>query len=95
MPVRPDRAAGLGRSGDPALPVGTAMFMGAIGAIGGVRPARRFEMAPEDPVLGRTLRDAYDVRVLPIVVCRCLAQAQRQNRGGTIPVLQSASPNPK
>jgi hypothetical protein len=62
-----DYATELGQSGDPGLPVGTAMFMGAIGAIGGVRPARRFEMALEDPVLGRTLSHAYDVHVLPIV----------------------------
>jgi hypothetical protein len=43
------------------------MFMGAIGAIGGIRPSPRFEMALEDPVLGRSLHHAYDVRVLPIV----------------------------
>jgi hypothetical protein len=60
-------AAELGQSGERALPVGTVMFMGAIGAIGGVRPARRFEMTLEDPVLGRTLSHAYDVRALPIV----------------------------
>jgi hypothetical protein len=43
------------------------MFCGAIGAIGGIRPARRFEMTLEDPVVSRTLRHAYDVCVLPIV----------------------------
>jgi hypothetical protein len=43
------------------------MFMGAIGAIGGIRPADRFEMMLEDPVLGRTLHHAHDVRALPIV----------------------------
>jgi hypothetical protein len=62
-----DHAAQSGQSGDPALPVGTVMFMGAIGAIGGIRPAPRFEMTLEDPVLGRTLQHAYDIRVLPIV----------------------------
>jgi Protein of unknown function (DUF2848) len=62
-----DHGAGLGRSGDPALPVGTVMFMGAIGAIGGIRPAARFEMSLDDPVLGRTLHHAYDVCALPIV----------------------------
>jgi hypothetical protein len=62
-----DYAAGLGRSGAPALPVGTVMFMGAIGAIGGIRPAARFDMTLEDRVLGRTLHHAYDVRALPIV----------------------------
>jgi Protein of unknown function (DUF2848) len=43
------------------------MFCDAIGAIGGIRPAARFEMELEDPVLGRALRHAYDVRALPIV----------------------------
>lgn len=62
-----DYGGSLGRSGDPRLPVGTVMFMGAIGAIGGIRPSTRFEMELEDPVLGRTLRHAYEVRTLPIV----------------------------
>jgi hypothetical protein len=62
-----DYAAGLGRSGEPRLPVGTVMFMGAIGAIGGIRPASRFQMSLEDPVLGRTLTHAYAVCALPIV----------------------------
>ena len=60
-------AAELGLADQRELPVGTAMFCGAIGAIGGIRPAPRFEMELEDPVLGRTLTHAYDVRVLPIV----------------------------
>ena len=37
------------------------------GAIGGNRPGTRFEMELEDPVLGRTLRHAYDIKVLPVV----------------------------
>jgi hypothetical protein len=49
------------------LPVGTVMFMGALAAIGGIRPAPRFETELADPVLGRSLHHAYDVRVLPIV----------------------------
>lgn len=49
------------------LPVGTAMYCGTPAAIGGIRPASRFEMELEDPVLGRTLRHAYDVEVLPVV----------------------------
>jgi Protein of unknown function (DUF2848) len=63
-----DYVADLGLTNLPQLPVGTVVFMGAIGAIGGIRPAPRFEMALEDPVLDRTLRHAYDVRALPIVV---------------------------
>jgi hypothetical protein len=61
-------AAELGDAGDPVLPVGTVMFCGTIGAIGGIRSAPRFEMELEDPVLGRTLRHAYDIRALCIVV---------------------------
>ena len=49
------------------IPVGTVMFLGAIAAIGGIRPAPGFEMTLEDPILGRTLHHAYDVRTLPIV----------------------------
>ena len=54
-------------TGSYTLPVGTAMYCGTPAAIGGIRPATRFEMELEDPVLGRTLRHAYDVEVLPVV----------------------------
>ena len=50
-----------------ALPAGTVMFGGTLGAIGGIRPATRFEMELEDPVLGRTMRHGYDIDVLPVV----------------------------
>ena len=33
---------------------------------GGVRPAARFEIELEDPVLGRRLRHGYDIAVLPL-----------------------------
>lgn len=49
------------------LPVGAVMFGGTLGAIGGIRPAARFEMELEDPVLGRTMRHGYDIDVLPVV----------------------------
>lgn len=49
------------------LPPGTAMFCGTPGTIGGIRPGTRFEMELEDPVLHRTLRHAYDIKVLPVV----------------------------
>lgn len=49
------------------LPPGTAMFGGTLGAIGGIRPASRFEMELTDPVLGRSIRHGYDVTVLPVV----------------------------
>ena len=49
------------------LAPGTLMFCGTLGAIGGIRPASRFEMELEDPVLGRRMRHAYDIDCLPIV----------------------------
>lgn len=54
-------------TGTDTLPPGTAMYCGTPGAIGGIRPGTRFEMELEDPVLGRTLRHAYDIEVLPVV----------------------------
>jgi hypothetical protein len=51
----------------PALPPGSAMFCGTLGAIGGIRPSTRFAMELHDPVLGRTLRHAYDVQPLPVI----------------------------
>lgn len=54
-------------TGADTLPVGTAMYCGTPGAIGGIRPATRFEMELEDPVLGRTQRHAYDIEALPVV----------------------------
>ncbi|MBP0598859.1 DUF2848 domain-containing protein [Herbaspirillum sp. LeCh32-8] len=44
---------------------GAALFCGTLPAIGGVRGALRFEIELEDPALGRTLRHAYDIEVLP------------------------------
>ncbi|WP_425093431.1 DUF2848 domain-containing protein [Tropicimonas sp. S265A] len=49
------------------LRAASAMFCGTLPAIGGVRPSSRFEMALEDPVLGRTLHHAYTVETLPVV----------------------------
>ena len=50
-----------------ALAPGSAMFCGTLPAIGGVRPASRFEMTLEDPVLDRKLSHAYDIDPLPVV----------------------------
>jgi hypothetical protein len=55
------------RPGGPSLPPGTLMFCGTLGAQGGIRPATRFRMSLHDPVLGRTLRHAYDIHDLPVV----------------------------
>lgn len=49
------------------LAPGTAMFCGTVPAIGGIRPAVRFEMELEDPVLGRSMAHGYDVVALPVV----------------------------
>ena len=49
------------------LPDGCAMFGGTFAAIGGIRPASRFEYELEDPVLKRSIRHAYDVIALPVL----------------------------
>lgn len=56
-----------GYAGDAGLPIGTVMFCGTFPARGGIRPAVRFEMEIEDPVLKRTLRHGYGIEVLPEV----------------------------
>jgi hypothetical protein len=43
------------------------MYCGTLAAIGGIRPATRFELELEDPVLGRVLRHAYDIEMLPVI----------------------------
>jgi hypothetical protein len=53
--------------GEGALAEGTVMFSGTISTKGGLKPAERFKFELEDPVLGRTLRHEYTVKVLPIV----------------------------
>lgn len=54
-------------TGVDTLPAGTLMFCGTPGAIGGIRPATRFEMELKDPVLNRSLTYGYDIPVLPVV----------------------------
>jgi hypothetical protein len=49
-----------------ALAEGTIMFGGTLAAIGGIRPANRFEFELEDPVLNRRLTHGYDIVTLPI-----------------------------
>jgi hypothetical protein len=55
------------RAGADMLPAGTLMFCGTPGAIGGIRPATRFEMELRDPVLDRSLKHSYVIDVLPVV----------------------------
>lgn len=57
-----DLIAGWGEMTD-----GTAMFCGTLAAIGGIRSASRFGFELGDPVLGRTIRHAYDVVELPVL----------------------------
>lgn len=54
-----------GYNGSGRLEPGTAMFGGTLAAIGGIRPASRFECELWDPVLNRRLSCAYDVKSLP------------------------------
>jgi len=53
--------------GGERLPDGVAMFGGTFAAIGGIRPASRFEFELEDPVLKRVIRHGYDVVELPVL----------------------------
>jgi Protein of unknown function (DUF2848) len=48
------------------LKPGWAMFGGTLAAKGGIRPAGRFAMELEDPVLRRRLRHEYRIQVLPV-----------------------------
>lgn len=58
----------IARFGDgKGLPAGTVLMSGTLNAIGGVRPADRFEMELHDPVLGRSIRKAYAIRALPVI----------------------------
>ena len=54
-------------TGTDMLPAGTLMFCGTPSAIGGIRPATRFEMELNDPVLNRSLTHGYDIDVLPVI----------------------------
>ena len=60
-----DLIAGYARDGG-TLNEGTAMFSGTLAAMGGIRPADRFEFELEDPVLKRRLVHGYDIRSLPV-----------------------------
>jgi len=65
--IRPPRDLVAGWKGEKKLPAGVAMFLGTMGAIGGIRPSARFEMELDDPVLGRKLTHGYHAQGLPIV----------------------------
>jgi hypothetical protein len=48
------------------LKPGHAMFCGTLAAKGGIRPAARFSMELEDPVLKRSLKHEYSIRCLEV-----------------------------
>jgi len=60
----PDELIG-GHAGADGLPVGTVLFCGTFPVKGGIRPALRFEMEIDDPVLKRRLQHGYSIEVLP------------------------------
>jgi hypothetical protein len=43
------------------------MFCGTLAAKGGIRPAPRFMIELEDPVLGRKITHTYDIVSLPVL----------------------------
>lgn len=47
------------------FPDNTIIFGGTCAAIGGIRPADRFEFSLEDPILNRRIEYGYDVKTLP------------------------------
>ena len=55
-----------GFTGGGDLAPGTVMFCGTLAVKDGIRPATRFEMELEDPVLGRSLRHGYSIEELPV-----------------------------
>ena len=50
-----------------ALTPGTVMMSGTLNAIGGIRPAARFEMQLQDAQGKRAITHAYDVSELPVI----------------------------
>ena len=65
--LRPPRELIAGWRGNARLPPRVAMFCGTLPAIGAIRSAPRFAMELEDPVLGRKLAHAYEIKALPLV----------------------------
>lgn len=57
----------LSRLGKGQIADGTAIFGGTLPAIGGVRPADRFDFELEDPVRRKTIAHGYDIFTLPVL----------------------------
>jgi hypothetical protein len=60
-------SSGLKSPAGASMAVGTVMSCGTVGAIGGIRPAKRFIMQLFDPVLKRTLDFDYAIEVLAVI----------------------------
>ena len=56
-----------GFTGGGALQPGTMMMSGTPAAIGGIRPAGRFEMELADAATGRNIRHGYDIVPVDVV----------------------------
>jgi hypothetical protein len=54
-------------AGTDTLPVGTVMMSGTPAAIGGIRPAARFDMEIADANRSRIIRHGYDIEALPVI----------------------------
>ena len=63
----PEELISLYLPGQTALPAGMAMYCGTLAAIGGIRPADRFDVEIEDPVRGTKISSGYNVNTLPVV----------------------------
>lgn len=63
----PEELISLYRPGEKVLPPGMAMYCGTLAAIGGIRPANRFDVEIEDPKLGIKISYGYNVNTLPII----------------------------
>jgi hypothetical protein len=61
----PHELMALYRHEGAGLPEDCLMFCGTLAAIGGLRYGSRFEFSLHDPVRGRTISHAYDLRILP------------------------------
>jgi hypothetical protein len=63
----PEELISLFLPGETTLPSGMAMYCGTLAAIGGIRPADRFDVEIEDPVLRRKISYGYSVNSLPVI----------------------------
>jgi hypothetical protein len=60
-------ASSIGSRSAEAMPAGSLMSCGTVGAIGGIRPAKHFIMQLFDPILNRTLEHEYQIEALPVI----------------------------